>query len=466
MVTDRALVNKIHFWPMADWLPILISLSLLVIGPVVGGEKGTYGSLVISSTICIWRPTPMLFLFLASAGAYFPNPNFGAGGLGMTPTRLMALLLVIRCAVSPGPNGITRAFLLQSPSRVTALVLLFVGLSIGAIVEAADGRLATLILVATTFFTYALLVPLISEVGMRSRLVLAIAAALVVPVAYYPLAWANLLEPIRELRAGPGVDASSALRMAAGASNLNFIAHLMAPLIGLGVYAFLCSRLHVSKYAGLAIALLAFAASLNSGSRVSVVSGGVATLVCIIVAIQLRGFAGIGSSLYFIIIAPIAVVFAWGIIGDNFTMLYERFLYSEQSQRIPHWIFTLDFISHHPIPDYPDYVLVSSVDNAHNTYLEAGLIGGWLGLAGMVWVGGSSLVASIQQIRTASLHHKIWAGAIAAISFSVFCSISFNSIINHKLAWIMIVVLAFRWGYWEESERAVLRQQAAPQAMS
>lgn len=430
-------------------LIILFSFILCLAGPAIAGERGTYFALMLAATVCIWRPTCFLFLFLASSGAYFPNPDFG-GGTALTPTRLMALLLFIRCLISPGPVGIVMAFHNQSGVLRVFIFGLFASLLLGAAREMARSNLTVVIQMMTTIATYVLLVGLIFEIKSRAKFVVAVSTALLVPVAYYPMIWVGVLEPIKLLGAGEGTEAVRTVRMSAGHSNLSFIAHLIAPLLGLGLYAFMCSRNQLVKYVCLTVAILAFAAALNTGSRVTLVAGGLGVLIAIVAAIKFRGAAGLGIAFYMAIITPFALTLMWGYFDTNFQMMYLRFTSDAVSQqsRIPHWIHTAQYIVMHPIPDYGLYVSQSEIPNAHNTYLEAGVVGGWLGLVSMIAIGVSCLWKSTRDFMHAAGEHQMWAGAVMVLAFCIFCAISFNSILSHKLAWIIIVFLSFRHGFW------------------
>lgn len=415
------------------WFAIIASFLILWIAPVSGGNTMAIYAMLACVAICVWDAPACLFLIIASAGAYYDEGGKWES-FQITPTEIAGLGLSIRCLISPGIRGIT-AFLGSLSGWVKGMVALYaVGIYGTMIIVGFPGEsIPTLIGITTSLITFLIVGTLARKISNWRWIVIPLTMGLLLPAAYYLLIWGHLLQAVSTILQVRGGE----LRITAGRNDPNYVGSLIAPCFGVLLYLIISGKGLCSRVAMFCAACLCIAGCIETGSRAAFVVVLFGSLCAAVFAIKVRGLWAITGSVLLVLLVGGGIGFATqGLYSGQLLYVIERFS-QETTRRV--WGPALMFFLTHPIPDPAGYIQQYRLV-AHQTFLTAGLDGGYLGLIGLSGAAIASIALSLRHSTCLSSKDRVWPLSIALAMILTAVSLCAISAPSHKVMWALFAI--------------------------
>lgn len=409
---------------------ITLSFLMLWIAPLVGGDAMVNYAMLASLAICLWDAPASLFLLIASAGAYFVMPEEGA--FKITPTQIVAFGILIRCCVSPGIRGISRFLTSLNGWIKTSLVVFCVGIYGTAMVRL---YIPAAIPVTTGLLVFVAAGALAMQMRSQRWIAISIIAGLLLASAYYLLIWTHLLGAVWS---GTVSRSGGLERISGGRNDPNYIGTLITPCFSALLLIFLCGPGLLKRALGFILACLCFMACADTGSRAALagsLAGGIGAMT---LAARLRGFRAISGGVLLIVLGGIFGLAAGEMVSGALSQTVARF--TEASSRGEWWMAMAWFASH-PIAD-PQGWLASTGTGvyAHQTFIQAGIDGGFPGLIGLSGVAIACVILAWRQIKHVAPAERLWQQVLLLMLMTILIGVCGISVIGHKVLWAILAI--------------------------
>jgi len=416
------------------WLAISASLAILLVAPVISPALMTH-ALLVCLVLCMWDAGACLFLLIASIGAYAESLGF----FEATPTRIVGAALFLRVLISPGIGGMVRALMKMNKAALFFVAVYMISaMTLGV---AGVGHLTPFIYATATLVTFLIAAACVERMDDRREIMQVVLAGLLLVSLYYVPIWVGVLAPTELARRAGQSAAQELMRVGAGRTSLNFNAGLMAALLVGLVYLGTVLPAKGRRLLCLALGGFVFATLVQTGSRAALLCAGGGTLLGAFVAFRLRGLAAVGKVFGPILGGGVFALLFGGLISTRLGIIIDNLFVADLVQRSRGhiWSRALTWVMTHPVPD-PNGWLAQTRLVAHNTFLEAGLESGTIGMFALLAATIMALLQAWRSAKAGTEYDRIWHGAVAVVFTTLVVNLNSMSTTGHKLFWALMAV--------------------------
>jgi hypothetical protein len=136
----------------------------------------------------------------------------------------------------------------------------------------------------------------------------------------------------------------------------------------------------------------------------------------------------------------------WGVVGGRFTEAAFRFHGEmlETSGRAYIWMTGIKWVWTHPVGD-PMGWAIDIGRSSHQSYLAAGILGGWIAMFAMLGLTFGSLLAVWRQAKRSVGVDQIMLVTLLAALLTLIINMGSSNLISNKIFWSLLAVVNVRF---------------------
>ena len=416
------------------WFAIGLSLLLLTLTPAISPSAINW-AIVACVALCLWDSRASLFLLVASVSAYSTHLE----SFSITPTRVVGMLLMLRCLISPGISGITGGLgRLSFPAKVFLPVYMIAVLFASVLA----GHFWIFAFFLGSFVIFVIACALLTRIDDPKDIVLVIVAGLLLAALNYIPVWTGNVAPVLTTFRSGRVFEEAFTRVGAGRWSVNFTAGLLACGFASFIFMSLTVASKSKRLFAFALAVFMFVALVNTGSRAGIVSSVLGLSLALLLSLKVKGMQVGGKTISLLLVSAVAGMLLWGILGARLTATIGAFGGDGggiASGRAQLWVNAVKHLAIHPIPNPGAWWRGSDVAG-HNTYLSAGIAYGWGGFIGFMGLTLGAVIQGWRNLQQRDIHKSMWQSIIFIMLLTLLVNIMAISSAGHKLLWILLAI--------------------------